>query len=75
MVRGNKFLAGLVAGAAVGAVASLLLAPKSGKETRQALRNKAGALGESPLGRMFGRRSHPEYAEASAPNGAATRRH
>lgn len=40
MKQGNSFLAGLLAGAAVGSIAALLLAPKSGKETREDLRKK-----------------------------------
>jgi gas vesicle protein len=46
MGNNNKFLAGLIAGAVVGAVTALLLAPKSGKETRQLLKEKAGVVGE-----------------------------
>ena len=77
MANGDKFLAGLIAGAVVGGVVALLLAPRSGKETRQILREKAGTLGETPLGRVLGRRRHAEDAEASAPNGdgSATRSH
>ncbi|HEY9619913.1 MAG TPA: YtxH domain-containing protein [Crinalium sp.] len=40
------FWGGLVLGAAVGAVTGLLLAPKSGRETRQLLRKSANALPE-----------------------------
>ena len=49
MTKGNKFVTGLIAGAVVGAIAGLLVAPKPGKETRQIvvtraeeLRSKAG---------------------------------
>lgn len=38
------FLGGLLLGAAAGAVAGLLLAPKSGRETRQLLKKSADAL-------------------------------
>lgn len=40
------FVVGMVVGAAVGAVAGLLLAPRSGRETRNLLRKSAGALPE-----------------------------
>jgi gas vesicle protein len=40
------FFGGLLLGAAVGAVAGLLLAPKSGRETRQLLKKSADALPE-----------------------------
>jgi len=47
----NKLFTGLIAGAAMGAVAGLLFAPKPGKETRQIVasrsrgfRNKTGGL-------------------------------
>ena len=49
MMRGNKLVAGLVAGAVVGSAMGLLVAPKTGKESRQMVaegtsqwRNKAG---------------------------------
>jgi gas vesicle protein len=35
MAKGNKLVAGLVMGAAVGAAAGLLLAPKPGREAQQ----------------------------------------
>ncbi len=37
---------GLIAGAVVGAMASLLLAPKTGKETRQIVVGRAGEVRE-----------------------------
>ena len=49
MMRGNKLVAGLVAGAVVGSAMGLLVASKTGKESRQMVtegtwqwRNKAG---------------------------------
>lgn len=42
----GAFLGGLVLGAAAGAVAGLLLAPKTGRETRRLLRKSADALPE-----------------------------
>ena len=43
---GGIFLGGVLLGAAVGAVAGLLFAPKTGRETRQLLRKSAEALPE-----------------------------
>lgn len=40
------FIGGMLLGAAVGAVAGLLFAPKTGRETRQLLRKSADALPE-----------------------------
>jgi gas vesicle protein len=40
------FIGGLLLGAAIGAVTGLLLAPKSGRETRQLLKKSADALPE-----------------------------
>jgi gas vesicle protein len=39
------FLAGLGIGVAIGAAAALLLAPRKGSETRQALRNRGRKIG------------------------------
>ncbi len=41
MSTATKFLAGFLIGGAVGAVAGILLAPKSGAETREMLKNSA----------------------------------
>jgi gas vesicle protein len=48
MKKGNagSFLAGMMIGGAIGAVAGLLVAPRSGKETRRILRKSAEALPE-----------------------------
>ncbi|PZU99897.1 MAG: gas vesicle protein [Pseudanabaena sp.] len=40
----GKFLGGLILGTAIGAAAGILFAPKSGKETRRALKNSAQDL-------------------------------
>ncbi|HEY9630295.1 MAG TPA: YtxH domain-containing protein [Coleofasciculaceae cyanobacterium] len=40
------FVGGILLGAAIGAVSGLLLAPKSGRETRQLLKKSADALPE-----------------------------
>ena len=52
MSSDSKLLLGLVLGAATGAVAGLLLAPASGKETRENLAEKAGEL-KSDLDKKF----------------------
>lgn len=41
MSKGKKFGLGVVVGAVAGVVAGILTAPKSGKETRQDIKNKA----------------------------------
>ena len=41
MAKKNLFVTGMVAGAAVGAVAGLMLAPKTGKETRRIVSSRA----------------------------------
>ncbi len=43
---GGAFLGGLLLGGAIGTVVGLLIAPRSGKETRQLLRKSADALPE-----------------------------
>jgi len=40
----RKFVAGVVSGAVLGATIGLLAAPKSGKDTRQLVRGKAGRM-------------------------------
>lgn len=42
--RSANFLAGIVVGGLTGAVAAILLAPQSGKETREQIRKKAAEL-------------------------------
>ena len=46
MKPGNSFLTGLLAGAAIGGIIALLYAPKSGKETRDQIKNKFEELEE-----------------------------
>lgn len=46
---GRKFMLGAVLGAAAGAIAALLTAPKSGKETREDIKNKATELSQDAL--------------------------
>ena len=44
MAKGKKFGLGILIGAIAGVVTGLLTAPKSGKETRQDIKDKAGEL-------------------------------
>lgn len=44
--RSGSFFGGLILGSAVGTVVGLLVAPRSGKETRQVLKKSAQALPE-----------------------------
>ena len=44
MTTRNRFIMGFAAGAAIGTAAALLVAPKSGKETRQVVAEGAGKL-------------------------------
>jgi len=56
MKSGNSFLSGLLAGAAIGGIIALLYAPKSGKETREQLKNKFTEL-ETELENLKGQAS------------------
>ena len=42
MAMGNKMVKGFIFGAAAGAAVGLMVAPKSGKETREILQHRAG---------------------------------
>lgn len=44
--RSGLFMSGLLVGSALGAVAGLLVAPRTGKQTRQLLKKSASALPE-----------------------------
>jgi gas vesicle protein len=44
--RSGAFIGGLIVGAALGAIAGILAAPRAGRETRQLLRKSADALPE-----------------------------
>ncbi len=46
MADRNQFFTGLIAGGVLGAVAGLLLAPNTGKETRQIVVARAGEVRE-----------------------------
>ena len=41
MSKGNRFVVGLISGAVIGAAAGLLLAPKTGEETRHIVAERA----------------------------------
>ena len=57
MMRGNKFVVGLAVGALAGTLTGMLLAPKSGKETRKAIKTRAGELGSRTRQLVSKRRS------------------
>jgi gas vesicle protein len=44
MKQASSFIAGLIAGAAIGGVLALLYAPESGKDTRERIKQKLGDL-------------------------------
>jgi gas vesicle protein len=44
--RGGAFIGGVILGAAFGAIAGVLVAPRAGRETRQILKKSADALPE-----------------------------
>ncbi|MBD1844909.1 YtxH domain-containing protein [Cyanobacteria bacterium FACHB-63] len=44
--RSGSFLGGMVIGAAMGTIAGLLMAPRTGRETRQLIKKSADALPE-----------------------------
>ena len=81
MVNTNKLVTGLIAGAALGAVAGLLFAPKPGKQSRQIvaaradeLRNKADGIRDKAAGYVDAMRSRRQSKEnqpvlAEAANG------
>jgi len=62
----KKLLGGLLIGTAVGAVAGLLFAPKAGKETRKAIRERAKALKQKGGGR-----EHEEAGDGSGTHPSA----
>jgi len=50
MKKRDMFIVGLISGAVLGAVAALLLAPKTGKETRRIVANGMGNLWRGKTG-------------------------
>ena len=82
MVKTNKLVTGLIAGAALGAVAGLLFAPKPGKESRQIvairadeLRNKADGLRGKAVGYVDAMRSRRKSKENQPVMAEATNGH
>ena len=63
MVKTNKLVAGLIAGAAVGAVAGLLFAPKPGKASRKIVASRADELRTKVDGYVEGIRSRRKSKE------------
>jgi len=75
MAKVKKFLPGVIAGAVVGAVAALLLAPKSGKETRKLLKDQASKSGEKAsggLGGLFGKKRRADKDAEHTGEGASS---
>ncbi len=52
MANGKKLVSGLVAGAIAGSIAGMLLAPKSGKENRKVVGEKASKIKSRTGGAM-----------------------
>ena len=63
MVKRNKLVKGLIVGAAIGAVACLLLAPKPGKESWQIVGFRAGEIRHKAAGYLDGARSRRKNRE------------
>ena len=63
MVKRNKLVKGLIVGAAIGAVACLLLAPKPGKESRQIVAFQAGEIRHKAAGYLDAARSRRNNKE------------
>ena len=63
MVKQNNLVKGLIAGAAIGAVAGLLLAPKPGKESRQIVAFRAGEIRRKAAGYLDAARSRQKNRE------------
>ncbi|MBM3941702.1 MAG: YtxH domain-containing protein [SAR202 cluster bacterium] len=66
MGRNDTFLAGLITGAVIGAVAGLLLAPKSGKETREMLVDQGQRAGRYVGDAIRRRRGEEETSDDTA---------
>ena len=67
MDRHNKILYGFGTGVIIGAAAGLLLAPKTGKETRKIVADRAGSIRNRAAGtlRQAMRRRNSHLVEAS----------
>ena len=57
MTRGNKFVIGLAVGVCTGALAGMLLAPKSGKGTREVIKARASEVGSRTRQLLAGRKA------------------
>ena len=68
MDRHHKILYGFGTGVIIGAAAGLLLAPKTGKETRKIVADRAGSIRNRAAGtlRQAMRRRNPHRVEASS---------
>jgi gas vesicle protein len=64
MGKGKKFGLGVLVGAVAGVAAGILAAPKSGKETRKDIKNKAGEVKVSAERKL--KEAHKELASLSA---------
>ena len=75
MAKRNKLVAGLLVGAAMGAAAGLLLAPKPGKEARHVVASRLGNLRHQAGNRVRTlRRNRPEERESSAHTNSSDQR-
>jgi|ETNmetMinimDraft_2_1059921.scaffolds.fasta_scaffold215416_1 gas vesicle protein len=75
MTKRNKLVAGLVMGAAVGAAAGLLLAPKPGKEARQVVASRLGNFRHKAGSQVRTlRRKRPEERQAATVKDASDQR-
>ncbi|MFO0971582.1 MAG: YtxH domain-containing protein [Candidatus Saccharimonadales bacterium] len=63
MAKGKKFGLGIILGAVAGVVTGLLTAPKSGKETREDIKNKAGEIKGSAERKL--KEAHKELGKLS----------
>ncbi len=63
MAKGKKFGLGIIIGAVAGVVTGLLTAPKSGKETREDIKNKAGEIKGSAERKL--KEAHKELGKLS----------
>ena len=52
MVKANKLVAGIVVGATTGTAIGLLMAPKSGRDTRKMVRGKTDQYAQAFRGRF-----------------------
>jgi gas vesicle protein len=63
MAKGKRFGLGIIIGAVAGVVTGLLTAPKSGKETREDIKNKAGEIKGSAERKL--KEAHKELGKLS----------